>query len=241
MSDLSGLHGVYPTSIRWNAEDGVLGISAFNPETGARELEEIELGKPATFALDLATRERGYRLIKTGIYDMKLTPVGSPAPAWPGDVEYKPAVGMWAWNPSLGEVRIETNGSIFRQAITNVWDKARFEPQAAEGLQPVVCFTNRVPVPVKAVGKTFSGPVIKIVGWVERDKVPGWSERPPTVLPPKTLMALPTAAAPAIETTAKGRAKTKAKTKARAGSKPGADDPDDEIDDILGSDPIPYA
>ena len=31
MSDLSGLHGVYPTSLRWNAEGGFLGISAFNP------------------------------------------------------------------------------------------------------------------------------------------------------------------------------------------------------------------
>ena len=54
---------------------------------------------------------------------------------------------------------------------------ARFEPQAAEGLQPVVWFVDRVPVPVKAVNKTFFGPVIKVIGWVERDKVPGWRER----------------------------------------------------------------
>ena len=60
MSDLSGLRGIYPISLRWNAEDGFLAISVFNPETGERELQEIELGKPATFALDLATRERGY-------------------------------------------------------------------------------------------------------------------------------------------------------------------------------------
>jgi hypothetical protein len=59
MSDLSGLRGIYPTSLRWNA-DGFLAISVFNPETGERELQEIELGEPATFALDLATRERGY-------------------------------------------------------------------------------------------------------------------------------------------------------------------------------------
>ena len=70
-----------------------------------------------------------------------------------------------------------------------VWDQARFEPQAAEGLQPVVCFVDRVPVQVKAVNKTFSGPVIKIIGWVERDKVPGWADREPTVSPPKALPA----------------------------------------------------
>ena len=56
MSDLSDLHGIYPTSLRWNAEVGILGISAFSSESGERELREIELGKPATFALDMLTR-----------------------------------------------------------------------------------------------------------------------------------------------------------------------------------------
>ena len=60
MSDLSDLHGIYPTSLRWNAESGFLAVSAFNAETGERELQQIELGQAATFVLDLATRERGY-------------------------------------------------------------------------------------------------------------------------------------------------------------------------------------
>ena len=67
MSDLSDLHGIYPTSLRWNAETGFLAISVFNAETGERELQEIELGKPATFALDLASiasRSRSRRSIK---------------------------------------------------------------------------------------------------------------------------------------------------------------------------------
>jgi hypothetical protein len=239
MSDLAGLHGVFPTSIRWNAEDGVLGVSVFNPESGERKLQEIELGQPATFAMDLATRMRGYGLIRTGVYDMRLTPVGSPLPPWPNDDDFKVAIGIWLWNPTVGEVRLETNGSIVRQAITGIWDQARSEPQAAAGLQPVVSFVNRVPVPVKALNKTFQGPAIRIVGWVERDKIPGWSERPPTVLPPKTLTALSTAAAvPAIETTAKGaKPKTKSKTKARAAD----NDPSDSLDNLLGDDPIPYA
>ena len=57
-------------------------------------------------------------------------------------------------------------------------------------MQPVISFTDSVPVPVKSVGKTFHGPIIKVVGWVARDQVPGWSERAPTVLPPKVMMAL---------------------------------------------------
>ena len=197
MSDLSDLHGIYPTSLRWNAETGFLAVSAFNGETGERELQPIELGQAATFVLDLATRERGYGLIKSGVYDMKLTPVGSPPPRWPGDEEYKPALGCWAWNPTLGELRLETTAAIFREAVASIWDQCRVEPQAAEGLQPVVCFVNRVPVLVKAVNKTFFGPVIKVIGWVERSKVPGWATREPTVAPPAAPPLLAASSAPA--------------------------------------------
>ena len=177
MSDLSDLHGIYPTSLRWNAESGFLAVSAFNAETGERELRQIELGQAATFVLDLATRERGYGLIKSGVYDMKLTPVGSPPPPWPENESISRRSVAGCGTPTFGELRLETNAAIFRQAIADVWDQCRAEPQAAEGLQPVVRFVDRVSVPVKAVGKTFFGPVIKIVGWVERDKVPGWADR----------------------------------------------------------------
>src|SRR5271169_6743726 len=129
MSDLSDLHGIYPTSLRWSAESGFLAVSAFNGETGERELRQIELGQAATFVLDLATRERGYGLIKVGTYDMKLAPVGSPPPPRPGDGEgYKPALGCWLWNPGLGELRLETNARIFRDAVANAWDQCRLEP-----------------------------------------------------------------------------------------------------------------
>ena len=231
MSDLSGLHGIYPTSLRWNAETGFLAISVFNSESGERELQEIELGRPATFALDLATRERGYGLIKSGAYNMQLSPVGSPLPAWPGDEEYKPAIGCWLWNPTFGELRLETNAKIFREAVAAVWDECRSKAEAAEGLQPVIRFVDRVPVPVKAVNKTFSGPVIKTVGWVERDKVPGWRERAPTVSPPAAPPLLPASsapAAPAVKTPSKAKAKAK-----KAAAKPGPDDPLADLNDDL--------
>jgi hypothetical protein len=100
-----------------------------------------------------------------------------------------------------------------------------------------------VSIYVKAVNKTFQGPVIRIVGWVPRDQVPGWSEREPTVAPPKAMTALPTNAAPAIETTVKAPAKAKSriKVKAKPAVNSGADDPNDPLDDILGNDPIPFA
>jgi hypothetical protein len=185
MSDLSDLHGIFPTALRWSAEDGVLGVSTFNPETGERELQPIPFGGPATFAMDLATRERGYGLIKVGLYDMRLTPVGSPPPPWPGDgSEFKPALGCWVWSPAFGELRLETCATMFRQAVANIWQLVQFEPQAAGGEQPVVRFTGAAEIPLKALRKTFFAPTIKIVGWASRNEIPGWALRTPTVAPP---------------------------------------------------------
>ena len=227
MSDLSDLHGIFSNSLRWNAETGVLGTAVFNAETGERELQEIALGNAATFVMDLATRERGCGLIKVGTYDMRLTPVGSPAPPRPDDPEYKPALGCWVWNPTFGDLRLEVCSAIFRSAIDNVWSKARFASEAIHGLQPVVRFVDRVDVPIKSVGKTFQGPVLQIVGWVERDKVPGWRERTPTVPPPKAPPLLAAASAPAPSTPV---AKKPAKV-GKGAAKPAADDPpfDDDI------------
>jgi hypothetical protein len=228
MTDLSDLHGIYPTSIRWNAENGILGISTYNVETGERELQPIELGKPATFAMDLATRERGYGQIKAGLYDMKLTPVGTPPPPWPGDKEYKPALGCWLWAPNFGELRLETNATLFRTAVEDVWRRARSEPQAVEGQQPIICFTDCVEVPIKPLGKTFLAPVIKIINWVDRDKIPGWKDRAPTVPAPAALPTIgPSTAAPAaIEKPAEKSAEAR-----RHKAKP-KDNPTDPNDDI---------
>ena len=239
MSDLSDLHGIYPVGLRMNAETGVLSVSTYDAETGGREQREIELGKAATFVLDMATRERGYGLIKIATYNMILTPVGSPAPAWPGDDEYKPALGCWLWNPTFGEVRVETNASIFRTAISDVWDRARREPQFMEGLQPVIRFVGRAEIEIKSVGKTFFGPVIDIIGWTERDKVPGWKERAPTVPLPPASPLLAASSAPATATpAAKTLPKSKAKIKDKQGPKPGPDDPG-HIDPNL-NDPLPW-
>jgi hypothetical protein len=130
---------------------------------------------------------------------MQLTPVGSPATSNPGG-EYKPALGVWTWHPQYGELRLETNGVIFREAVQGVWDKARFEPQAAEGQQPVVRFVDRVPRYIKKVNKSFLAPVIEIIGWAERDAIPGWKERPPTVPTPKALPLLPASSTPGQST-----------------------------------------
>ena len=227
MSDLSDLHGIYPVGLRMNAETGVLSVSTYDAETGGREQKEIELGKAATFAMDLATRERGYGQIKVATYNMILTPVGSPKPPWPGDEEFKPALGCWLWNPTFGEVRVETNASLFRTAISDVWDRARREPQFMEGLQPVIRFVGRTEIEIKSVGKTFFAPVIDIIGWTERSKVPGWQERAPTVPLPAAspLLAPSPTPAPATATpAAKTLPKSKAKTKDKQGPKPGPDD-----------------
>jgi hypothetical protein len=222
MSDLSGLHGVFAPSLRWNAEEGFLSVSVFNPETGEREPKEINLGPPATFVMGMATRERGYGAIRVGFYDMKLTPVGSPEPAWPGDEEYKPALGCSLYHPEYGELRLETNAKMFREAVDSIWDAAKSDqPGAAADQQPVIRFIGRVLVPSKALKKSFYRPVIEIIGWVERDRVPGWAARTPTVLLPSAPLILPAQSAPASASPA---VKKPAKAK-KANAKPAPDDP----------------
>jgi hypothetical protein len=188
MTDISDLRGVFPTPLRWNAEGGVLGRGVRDEATGERDIEVIELGSPAAkFVMDYATRERGYGLIRIGVYDMRLQPCGSPPPEWPGDEDFKPAIGCWFWNPPLGELRLETNQSTVLRAINGVWDHCRTYKEAAEGLQPVIHFVDRREKHYKAIGKSFWAPVIDIIGWVPRDKVPAFALRPPTVKPSPAL------------------------------------------------------
>jgi hypothetical protein len=181
-SDISDLHGIFPTPLRWSAENGVLGYSTYNADTGERGIEPIDLNSPmARFALDLSTRERGYAAIRAGFYDMRLSPVGSPPPAWPGDEEYKPAIACWLWHPQLGELRLETNAAVFRTAVSALWDQCRACKEAAENKEPVIHFVDRREQLVRSVGKTFWAPVISVIGWLPRDKV---FTREPTVPPP---------------------------------------------------------
>jgi hypothetical protein len=188
MSDITDLHGVYPTALRWNAETGALGYSAFDPVTGERTVELIELGSSqAKFALDYSCRERGYILIRQGLYDAKLTPVGSPPPAEPDDDNYKPGLGIWCWNPLLGQLRLETAAVQFRDAIVAVWDRVRTFKEAAEGKEPIIWFIDRAEVAYPKLGKTFFKPIIDIVGFVVRGTVPPFALREPTVKPPPAI------------------------------------------------------
>jgi len=186
-TDISDLHGIFPTSLRWNAEMGVLGYSAYDEVTGEQTIKEIELGSSkAKFVMDLHTRARGYGSVRQGFYDMRLTPVETPAPEWPGE-DYKPAIGCWLWNPPLGELRLETNQKTLLRAVSNVWDQARTFKEAAEGLIPIIHFTDRREQPYPAIGRTFWCPIIIIITWVPREKVPPFALREPTVKPPPVL------------------------------------------------------
>jgi hypothetical protein len=230
MSDISDLHGVFPTPLRWNAEAGVLGYGKFDGATGERTVEEIPLGSAAArFALDLATRERGYGLIRAGVYDMRLTPVGSPPPPWPGD-EFKPAVGCWLWNPAFGELRCETNATLFREAIDGVWERAKTFKEAAEGQQPIIYFYDRRERPFKEIGKAFWAPQIDIINWIARDRLPPFALRAPTVKPP---MALDSQVRHALLEHLRPKGPVRAPAKTKRGGPPKRASLEDFLDDEL--------
>jgi len=184
MSDIDDLQGVFPTTLRWNAEGGAIGYSAFDEESGERTIKPIELGsQSATFVIDLLTRERGYGLIQLGLYNMRLSPVGTAVPEYPGD-EFKPAVGYWGWNPIIGEVRIETNAFYFRGALVAAVDSCLACKEAVDGQQPVLLFAGRAERFSKQFNRSFWSPILQRVGWIEREKLPTISLRPPTVPKP---------------------------------------------------------
>jgi hypothetical protein len=186
LSDLGEHSGDYPKAARWNAEHGGLAVSSFNIETGQRELQPVAFGcAESTFVLDLGRRMRGFSMYRPGVYDARLTPVGSPPPEWPNDPDFKPCVSCLAWNPHFGEVRFETNANLFRSALLGVWERALATEEAVRGEQPVIRFMGAAEVFIRAINKTFMSPIIHTIGFMPRDQVPPWAKVPPTVPPPK--------------------------------------------------------
>ena len=220
MSDLSDLHGIFPTSVRWNAEQGFLSAAIYDPTTGGRELQPFEFGQESTFAMDLATRMRGYGMIRVGVYDMRLTPVSKPPPPWGNDLaEFKAALGCWLWHPAYGELRLETCATTFRDAMAAAWQKALGAPEAVEGQQPVIRFVDKVAIRRETLKKVHYGPIIHIVGWEKRNDIPGWRHRAPTVAPPAAPVVLAPPTPPA--------AKIAAPKSKKGPAKPA--DPDDDL------------
>jgi hypothetical protein len=203
MSDLDGLPGIFPNNWRFNAENGGFAFSKYEPQTGERGLQPIELGsREAMLVLDLRTREHGVGRVKVGSFEKWMAPVGSPLPPYPDEPDVKPMLGYWGYSPTFGEGRIETCATLFRNALADIVARCLKEPQAVEGLQPIIQFVDCVPVPIRALNKTFFAPRIERVSWTERDKVPGWANRPPTVPLPVALPLLAASAPKQIQTTA---------------------------------------
>jgi hypothetical protein len=197
MSDISDLQGVIPTSIRWGAMEGDLSYTSIDLTTGERVRVPIELGSPqARFVLDWHTRERGYADIRVGYYHAVLSAVGAPPPEWPGE-PYKPAIGCWLFSPIFGECRLETNQVTFLTPITALWDKVKSTEDIADGMSPVFSFIDRFPLTYPT--GTFQGPVLDLLGFYPRDRVPCFARRKITVgvqaaaLDDRAFVALPPA------------------------------------------------
>jgi hypothetical protein len=145
MSDLDDLEGgtSFKNSLRWNTEKGDL-FAVLTNEFLERVPHSIELGTPAArFAVDMLTRRRGYGLIGDGIYEMILTPVGSPPPPKPADPDYKRAVSFDLWSPQYGLVCMETVSVILLNTIDAFWTRYASFAEAAKGMLPLIEFSGR--------------------------------------------------------------------------------------------------
>jgi hypothetical protein len=138
----------------------------------------------AKFVLDFPCRERGFGKVRDGFYDMHLTPVGTTRPELPGN-DYKPAIGCWLWNPTLGQLRFETCAALARNAMLGVWERVKLSQEYHDGLVPVIHFTDRYSREFPL--GTYWSPVIPVLGYGPRDKIPPFALREPTVPPPAAL------------------------------------------------------
>jgi hypothetical protein len=154
---------------------------------GEPSLQEILLGSDAAkIALDLYTREVGYGYARQGEFQIITTPVGTPPPPFPGK-GYKAALAMWAWNPEIDVCRASAVGAIYRDGLSGVVDKAlTYKEQIAQMMVPVAFFFGRAPREYPKLEEVYDGPLIRLIGFLPRDKTP-FAVRPPTWRPSSQL------------------------------------------------------
>jgi hypothetical protein len=132
------------------------------------------------------TRQRGFIRYRPGDRDARLSPVGGPVPECPSP-EHKPAVACWLWNPLYGELWWEASGTTVRDALVAFWTQCETFAEARAGKQPVIHVAGRAQRSYPEFGTSYWAPILKLLGWVDRDLVPAFAQRAPTVVPPKQL------------------------------------------------------
>ena len=124
---------------------------------------------------DLRTRKIGYGRTGEHLFDFRMEYVGFPPPPAPEEDDFKPGVS-WVWSTPNGLVEHITNGAIARGAVIEVWEKYKAAPEAMLGMVPVIRIG--LPVEVQSSGRTFFTPGFQIIGWIARDDVPAFRDRP---------------------------------------------------------------
>ena len=182
-------NGSYLPSIRWNSEEETDQLVYVETnEVFEQERSPIPLNSSAsTFVMDVLRREDGRGRIATGTYKMQLVPVGQEVPPIPEDEaafakDYKPAIGVDLWNPKYGLGRLESTAAYVRAAVEKVWREYAREPEASQGMLPVIRFVGaRRTSPPRFPNKTYYPPIIERVGFVPRERVPEFAAKERTV------------------------------------------------------------
>jgi hypothetical protein len=176
MTDLDVLdhRSIRPSTYRLNAVIGdqyiitIVGLTRF--DTPVEPDNEV--------VADMLTRKIGYGRTGEHLFDFRMEYVGSPPPPAPEEDEFKPAVS-WTWSTPAGQVEHITNGAIARGAVIGVWEKYKGASEAASGMVPVIRIG--APAEVQSSGRGFFAPNFTIVGWLARDDVPAFRDRPAMV------------------------------------------------------------
>jgi hypothetical protein len=249
MSDYDDLELTYKPWLRWSSEFGVLGRSTISAED-ERGMASLGLGtNDAKWAFDMSRRMRGYGKFRKGSREVALTPVGTPPPKWNGDKDWKPTLSIPCYHPQYGEHVFETSASNLMRVISNVWDQCKRYEEFYKGFEPVWFFVDRFERPEPSVDKIFWLPIIEIIAWIERLKLP-FVNYPVTVplltarpsledmrAPSMTLITPRQSREPEVlPEPPKAPRSPKVIRAPKAPAEPIADVPDDEIPDLAGGD-----
>jgi hypothetical protein len=168
--------------LRPSALTGDLTVNHFDVVLQERITFVVPVG--SEWVPDMHRRRRGWLETGDGIFDPRMTPVGTEPPAQPSE-GHKPGVAWELWNQQYGLCEMITNSTITRSAILAFWEDYKAQPEAARGLLPVVRFSEPITVKMgKNNPRLFYAPNPSIVGWVERDTIAAFRDRPMTVALP---------------------------------------------------------
>ena len=187
----NGEGGSFLPLVKYDARSGRMSLSDRVQGVNGWESVDTDITRDQpTFAIDFGSIEVGWIAFgKPPVF--AVAPLGQPMPKRPEGPDFKQGFRVKVAGKALKGVREwSTTANAVKGALEEVHTAFEAAPEAAEGKLPLVQFADTTPIKTQTPQGTTTNyaPVLKIVGWVERN---GDMLGPRTVPPPAARQAAP--------------------------------------------------